>query len=149
MWWRLRCGFLCPTHGCLLADACRVCGGLQRTAPPRFNAVPKLGSCTRGVTRSGERARCNEPLSSAPATCLDMATTVVIRRELLCVLRAGYTSGGIYGSSPVPSTIFMQDLRTLGTWMLRYAQACDVAARIWTRSGNSAKTERGGGLRNH
>lgn len=130
VWWRLRCGFLCPTHGCLLADACRVCGGLQRTAPHRFNEVPKLGSCTRGVTRSGERARCNAPLSSAPATCLDMGTAVVIQRDLLCVLRAGYTSGGIYGSSPVPSTIFMQDLRTLGTWMLRYAQACDVAARI-------------------
>ncbi|WP_459954698.1 hypothetical protein [Mycobacterium avium] len=54
----------------------------------------------------------------------------MIQRELLCVLRAGYASGGIYGSSPVPSTVFMRDLRTLGTWMLRCAHACDVAARI-------------------
>ena len=130
VWWRLRCGFVCPMHGCLLADACHVCGGLQRTAPPRFNEVPKLGSCTRSVTRSGKTARCNEPLSSAPATCLDMGTAMVTQRNLLCVLRAGRTSGGIYGSSPVPSTIFMHDLRTLGTWMLRYAQAYDVAARI-------------------
>jgi hypothetical protein len=130
VWWRLRCGFLCPTHRCLLADTCRVCGGLQRTAPHRFHQVPKLGSCTRGVTRFGETARCHEPLSSAPAACLDMGTVVVIQRDLLCVLRAGYTSGGIYGSSPVPSTIFMQDVRALGTWMLRCAQAYDVAARI-------------------
>ncbi|WP_460009580.1 TniQ family protein [Mycobacterium avium] len=130
VWWRLRCGFVCPTHGCLLSDACGVCGGLQRTAPPRFNEVPKLGSCTRGVSRTGETPRCHEPLSSAPATCLDTCTAVVIQRELLCVLRAGYASGGIYGSSPVPSTVFMRDLRTLGTWMLRCAHACDVAARI-------------------
>jgi hypothetical protein len=130
VWWRLRWAFACPTHGCLLADACRVCGGLQRTAPPRFSEVPKLGSCTRGVTRSGETLRCHEPLSSAPAIRLDTDPAVVIQRELLWVLRAGYASGGIYGSSPVPSTIFMRDLHTLGTWMLRYAQACDVAARI-------------------
>jgi hypothetical protein len=130
VWWRLRCGFVCPTHGCLLSDTCRVCGGSQRTAPPRFNEVPKLGSCTRSVTRFGETARCHEPLSSAPATCLDMGTAVVTQRDLLCVLRAGYTSGGIYGSSPVPATRFAQDLRTLGTWMLRCARACDVAARI-------------------
>jgi hypothetical protein len=125
----LRCGFLCPTHGCLLSDTCRVCGGLQRTAPPRFHEVPRLGSCTRSLTRFGERARCKEPLSSA-AACLDVGAMVMIQRDLLGVLRAGFTSGGIYGSSPVPSTIFMQDLRALGTWMLRCAQACDVAARI-------------------
>lgn len=47
-------GIRVPDAWILLADACRVCGGLQRTAPPRFNEVPKLGSCTRGVTRSGE-----------------------------------------------------------------------------------------------
>ena len=130
VWWRLRWAFVCPTHGCLLADACRVCGCLQRTAPPRFDEVPKLGSCTRGVTRSGETPRCHEPLSSAPAIRLDTDPAVVIQRELLCVLRAGYALGGIYGSSPVRSTIFMQDLRALGTWMLRSAQAGDVAARI-------------------
>jgi TniQ len=130
VWWRMRWAFACPTHRCLLADACNVCGGLQRTAPPRFSEVPKLGSCTRGVTRSGETPRCHEPLSSAPAIRLDTDPAVVIQRELLCVLRAGYASGGIYGSWPVPSTIFMRDLHTLGTWMLRYAQACDVAARI-------------------
>jgi hypothetical protein len=130
VWWRLRCGFLCPTHGCVLADTCRVCGGLQRTAPPRLNEVPMPGSCTRSVIQFGKTARCPEPLSSAPAACLDVGTAVVIQRDLLCVLRAGYTSGGIYGSLPVASTMFVQDLFTLGTWMLRCAQARDVAARI-------------------
>ncbi|AFC42527.1 hypothetical protein MINTM008_15860 [Mycobacterium intracellulare] len=130
VWWRLRWAFVCPTHGSLLADACRVCGGLQRTAPPRFNEVPKLGSCTRGVTRSGEGPRCHEPLSGAPAIRLGTDPAVVTQCELLRVLRAGYALGGIYGSSPVPSTIFMGDLHTLGSWMLRYAQPFHVAAPI-------------------
>ena len=107
-----------------------ICGCPQRTAPPRFDEVPKLGLCTRGVTRSGEKLRCHEPLSSAPAIRLAVDPAVVIQRKLLCVLRAGYASGGIYGSAPVPSTVFMRDLHTLGTWMLRYAQPCDVTARI-------------------
>lgn len=130
VWWRLRWAFACPTHGCLLAEACCVCGGLQRTAPPRFDEVPKLGLCTRGVTRSGERIRCGGRLSSAPVIRLASASAVVIQRELLRMLRAGYASGGIYRLSPVPSTVFMRDLYTLGTWMLRYAQPCDVATRI-------------------
>ncbi|WP_047323404.1 hypothetical protein [Mycobacterium nebraskense] len=55
---------------------------------------------------------------------------MVTQCELLRVLRAGYALGGIYGSSPVPSTIFMGDLHTLGSWMLRYAQPFHVAAPI-------------------
>jgi TniQ len=130
VWWRLRWAFACPTHGCLLAQACSVCGGPQRTAPPRASDVPKLGSCTRRVIRSGETRRCNEPLSNVPAVHLDSDSAVVVQRELLRVLRAGRTLGGIYASSPVASTVFMRDLQTLGSWMLRYGQAHDVASRI-------------------
>ena len=130
VWWRMRWAFACPTHRCLLADACNVCGGLQRTAPPLFRDVPNLGSCTRRVTRSGETRQCNGPLSSVPAIRLDTGPAVVVQRELLCVLRAGHASGGIYTSSPVPSTVFARDVRTLGEWMLRHGQAHDVASRI-------------------
>jgi TniQ len=130
VWWRLRWAFACPTHGCLLAEACSVCGGPQRTAPPRLSDVANLGSCTRRVTRSGKTRRCNQPLSNVPAIRLDTGPAVVVQRELLCVLRAGHASGGIYASSPVPSTVFTRDLRTLGEWMLRYGPAPDVAARI-------------------
>jgi len=130
VWWRLRWAFACPTHGCLLAEACGACGGLQRTAPPRFSDVPNLGSCTQGVTRSGKTRPCHESLSRVPAVHLDPSPAVVIQRELLCVLRAGHASDGIYASSPVPSTMYTRDLRTLGEWMLRYGQAHDVATRI-------------------
>ncbi len=130
VWWRLRWAFACPTHGCLLADACRVCGGLQRTAPLRFGDVPKLGSCTRRVGRSGEARGCSEPLSDVPVIRLETGPAVVVQREILCVLRAGHASGGIYVSSPVSSTMFTRDLRRLGEWMLRYGEAHDVASRI-------------------
>jgi len=130
VWWRLRWAFACPTHGCLLADACSVCGGLQRTAPSRFGDVPKLGSCTRRVGRSGEAWRCSDPLSGVPVTGLETGPAVVVQREILSVLRAGHMSAGIYASSPVPSTTFTRDLRRLGEWMLQNGEAYDVASRI-------------------
>lgn len=130
VWWRLRWAFACPTHECLLAEACSTCGAPQRTTPARFNDVPNLGLCSRTVTGSGEARRCNEPLSSVPAIRLDTDPVVLVQQELLCVLRAGHASGGIYGSALVPSTMFMRDLRSLGAWMLRYGQAHEVAARM-------------------
>jgi hypothetical protein len=98
--------------------------------PRGFSDIPNLGSCTQGVTRSGKTRPCHESLSRVPAVHLDPSPAVVIQRELLCVLRAGHASDGIYASSPVPSTMYTRDLRTLGEWMLRYGQAHDVATRI-------------------
>ncbi|WP_459973293.1 TniQ family protein [Mycobacterium sp. MUNTM1] len=130
VWWRLRWAFACPTHGCLLAHACSVCGGPQRTAPPRVNDVPSLGSCTRTIVRFGEPRKCNEQLSNMRAVHLDTDPAVVVQQEVLRVLRAGHTSGGIYALSPVASTVFARDLQTLGSWMLNCAQATDVTCRI-------------------
>lgn len=145
VWWRLRWAFACPRHRCLLADACSVCGGPQRTTPPRFNDVPTLGLCARRVTRSGETRRCNALLSDVPAIHLGNGPALVVQHELLRVLRAGHAADGIYASSPVPSTTFTRDLRTLGEWMLRYGQDRDVAVRIsdllWEQFRLQARTD--------
>lgn len=145
VWWRLRWAFVCPRHGCLLAEACSMCGGLQRTAPPRSSDVPDPGSCTWRVARSGGTRWCNAPLSSVPVLDLDTGPAVVVQRELLCVFRAGHVSGGMYASSPVPSTMFSRDLQTLGKWMLRHGQPHDVATRIsgllWEQFVLRGKTE--------
>jgi len=130
VWWRLRWAFACPAHACLLADTCSVCGGLQRTAPPRFRDVPNLGSCSRVIPQSGQLRRCGGSLSSVRVLCLDNDLAIEVQRELLCVLHAGRVSGGIYASTPVPSAMFARDLRVLGQWMLRHGRAHDVAARI-------------------
>lgn len=130
VWWRLRWAFACPTHECLLADVCSACGGLQRTAPPRANEVPNLGSCTRWISQSGETHRCCEPLWNTPVVRLDADAAVVVQQQLLCLIRAGHVSSGIYASSPVPSAMFARDLQTLGKWILRQGQTDDVASGI-------------------
>lgn len=130
VWWRLRWAFACPVHACLLADACCVCGGLQRTAPPRSRDFPQPGLCFRSATHAGGAQHCGGLLSTVATVHVNAEPVVAVQRELLRVLRAGRASFGIYARSPVPAGKLVRDLHTLGQWMLRHGQASDMAARI-------------------
>jgi hypothetical protein len=130
VWWRLRWAFVCLTHCCLLVDRCSGCGGLQRLAPRPPGDTPRVGRCTSYLHRSLTGARCSAELfDNTPTLVGHDDPLIATQRGILAVLRAGASSGGIYADEPVGSEVFAQDLRLLGTWILRFAHRDE----LWTR----------------
>ncbi|WP_255506975.1 hypothetical protein [Mycolicibacterium sp. 018/SC-01/001] len=54
---------------------------------------------------------------------------IAAQREILSVLRMGWSYGGIYADEPVRAEVFVQDLKVLGAWILGRAQRDELCIR--------------------
>lgn len=135
LWWRLRWGFACPIHNCLLADECPYCRRQQRAITPPAEFVPTPGMCARRAlnTKAGGRTprRCDAPLSNASSIQLqpdDLALQV--QRDILSIVDAGQTSAGIYTTSSACTSMFATDLTVLGDHILHNASSSALQTHL-------------------
>ncbi|ORA76756.1 hypothetical protein BST28_20495 [Mycolicibacter kumamotonensis] len=130
VWWRLRWAFACLTHCCLLEDRCADCGGLQRLGPRPPGDKPVVGRCTSYLS-SNRAGRCSAPLARNSVRLMGHDDPLfAAQRAILSVMRERRACGGIYTDQPVRSEVFSQDLRLLGTWILRVAHRHELGSRI-------------------
>lgn len=119
--WRMAWFFACPTHRCLLADACPECAGAQRRRSLAAQ-VPQPHHCVNVVDRGAPTAvpvRCNADLIPAQVTRLGgghpaLAAQAVIADALL----DGTVEFGIYRRFPQPVPQMLADIRALGQYFL-------------------------------
>ena len=133
LWWRLRWAFACPTHSCLLLEACPTCQRLQRIEPLPKDLVPDPALCTRRSSSAGGRNPQRCPTRLADTAVIDLGAdhpAVTHQHTILSVLRNGTATTGIYSHSPVPTVQFLRDLTAVGHRALRYATQSDLRARI-------------------
>lgn len=133
LWWRLRWAFACPTHACLLAQACHVCGGEQRARALPTEQVPTPGCCMRPAPDAIGRLsrRCGAHLSTAAAHRLPRDHPALTAQQAIRdVVAAGSTAAGIYGQSPVSAAQYMKDLAAVGMRALRYGSREDLHAAL-------------------
>lgn len=126
LWWRLRWGFVCPFHHCLLADACPRCRRQQRVITPPADFVPTPGMCALRAlnTKAGGRTprRCGAPLPNTHSIQLETDDPALqAQRDILSVVDTGQTSAGIYATSPAFTSMFATDLTMLGDHILHHA----------------------------
>jgi hypothetical protein len=133
LWWRLRWAFACPTHSCLLLDACPTCQRLQRIEPLPKDLVPNPALCTRRNSSAGGRNPQRCPTRLADTAVLDLGAdhpALTHQHTILNVLRIGTAAAGIYSDSPAPAVQFLRDLTAVGHRALRYATHSDLRDRI-------------------
>lgn len=131
--WRLRWGFACERHRCLLQDLCPDCRRTQRTEPPPSGLVPKLGHCTRKLFGANGRsaARCDGELSSADSLVLDYAHPALQAQAAIDqALETGSADFGVYRQSPVSFADLIADFAALGGRVLAYASTTDLKALL-------------------
>lgn len=124
LWWRLKWAFACPRHGCLLADACPTCFGVQRHRDLPADLVPAPGRCARTAPGAHGRNlhRCGTRLSDAPVLHLAVGHPALrAQRVMLDASVADTMSHGIYTHAPVSAEEFFNDVRAVGRRILRYA----------------------------
>lgn len=140
LWWRLRWAFACPTHSCLLVDACPTCQRLQRIEPLPKDLVPDPALCTRRSSSASGRNPQRCPTRLADTAVLDLGAdhpALTHQHMILNVLRNGTSAAGIYSDSPVPTVQFLRDLTAVGHRALRYATQSDLRDRIPDDLGSS------------
>ncbi|QIX53930.1 TniQ family protein [Rhodococcus sp. DMU1] len=134
--WRLGCVFACIEHSCVLVDACPHCGHLQRDRRPRGTAVPSPGRCAHPNVDTAHRsglARCGADLASAPVLRLRPDHPALRAQHLvLDVLIAGQGTFGVYADDPHPARAVLADLYALGSRVLAYGTAGEIADRVPT-----------------
>lgn len=133
LWWRLRWAFACPTHSCLLVDACPRCQRLQRIEPLPRDIVPDPALCTRRNSSAGGRNPQRCPTRLADTAVIDLGAdhpALTHQHAILNVLRIGTATVGIYSKSPVSTVQFLRDLAAVGDRALRYASQSDLRDRI-------------------
>jgi hypothetical protein len=135
LWWRLRWGFACPQHHCLLADGCPECGRWQRVGPSPSEVTPTPESCSRKTLDpyTSASTRCGGALSSS--MMMGLATdhpVLTAQRRILGYLTCQSVSDGIYASRMVDVSQFLADLAAVGTRVFRCARSDNLQRRVPT-----------------
>lgn len=114
--WRTVWFFACPTHHCLLADSCPVCGAAQRSRSLAA-VVPRPGRCsaTTDPQPSWNPARCGADLTRARVMPLEKNSPVLaVQSTITDAIINGHADFGIYQQFPTPLPQVLADLRVLG-----------------------------------
>jgi hypothetical protein len=124
LWWRLKWAFACPTHLCLLADACPACHGVQRHRDLPAGLIPTPGRCVRkaSTARGRNLARCGARLSAVPGVRVAVDHPAIRAQQvMLDASIADAVSYGIYAREPLPVEVFLNDVRAVGRRILAYS----------------------------
>lgn len=135
LWWRLRWGFACPHHHCLLVDSCPECGRWQRVRPSPSWITPTPETCSHETLgpHASASTRCGGALSSSIVVSLTTDNPVLIaQRRILGYLTCESVSDGIYASRMVDVPQFLADLSAVGTRVFRYARSDNLQQRVPT-----------------
>ncbi len=121
--WRLIWTFACPTHHCLLAEACPHCGHAQRRSRRIPSHVPQPGQCDNPEPGAAgtRRPRCATDLAEAPVAVFDSGHPVLAAQHVITALLDGHDGAadfGVYRTHPIPVRDILVDIRVLGRAIL-------------------------------
>lgn len=131
--WRLGWTFACTDHHCLLADACRRCGAVQRRRTHVGDLIPHPGCCAHPAAEATGRspARCGADLTATDVEVFNPEHPAIRAQKIVnAVLETETITLGVYRLIPQPRFNVLADIRAIAGRALAYATIEDLNAVI-------------------
>jgi hypothetical protein len=119
--WYLGYTFVCPKHQLVLADTCPGCGYPPHPRQPTAQSIPQPLQCEHRVRRDDRSTSCGTDLRNGHDHDALTATPPMLhaQRVIDAVIDEKQALFGVYGTTPVPASVALDDVRALATRMQR------------------------------